>query len=62
VAVTRADVTGDDIQALREAGYSDPQIVEIVLNVAYNVVTNYVNEAFKTEIDFPRAAPATRAA
>ena len=62
VAVTRANVSEDDVQALRQAGYSDPQIVEIVLNVAFNVVTNYVNEAFKTEIDFPRVAPATRAA
>ena len=62
VAVTRADVSEDDITALRQAGYSDAQIVEIVLNVAANVVTNYVNEAFKTEIDFPRAAPAARAA
>lgn len=62
VAVTRADIGEDDVQALRQAGYSDAQIVEIVLNVAFNVVTNYVNEAFKIEIDFPRVAPATRAA
>jgi uncharacterized peroxidase-related enzyme len=62
VAVTRADVTEGDVQTLREAGYSEAQIVEIVLNVAYNVLTNYVNEAFKTDIDVPRVAPATRAA
>jgi uncharacterized peroxidase-related enzyme len=62
VTVTRANVGEDDVQTLRQAGYSDAQMVEIVLIVAANVVTNYVNEAFKTEIDFPRAAPATRAA
>ncbi len=62
VAVTRADVSEADVQALHKAGYSEAQIVEIVLNVAYNVITNYVNEAFKTEIDFPRVAPAARAA
>jgi alkylhydroperoxidase family enzyme len=50
------------VQALREAGYTEGQIVEIVLNVAYNVLTNYVNEAFKSDIDVPRVAPATRAA
>jgi uncharacterized peroxidase-related enzyme len=61
VAVTRADVSEEDILALRQAGYTDAQIVEIVLNVAFNVVTNYINEAFKIEIDFPRVAPATRA-
>ena len=47
---------------MRQAGYSDAQIVEIVLNVAFNVVTNYVNEAFQIDIDFPRVAPATRVA
>ncbi|MCK3781130.1 peroxidase-related enzyme [Ensifer sesbaniae] len=62
VAMTRADVSEADIQALRQAGYSDAQIVEIVLNVAFNVVTNYVNEAFQIDIDFPRVAPATRVA
>ena len=62
VAVTRADVGEDNVQILRQAGYSDAQIVEIVLNVTANVVTNYVNEAFKTDIDVPRVAPATRAA
>lgn len=62
IAVTRADVTELDLAAVRNAGYSDAQIVEIVVNVAANVVTNYVNEVFKTEIDFPAVAPATRAA
>jgi hypothetical protein len=36
--------------------------VEIVLTVALNVLTNYVNEVFKTPVDFPAAPPATRAA
>ena len=30
------------------------QGLEIIGHVALNVFTNYVNEALKTEIDFPR--------
>jgi len=28
-------------------------LVEIVGHVALNVLTNYINEVFETEIDFP---------
>ena len=52
----------NDLAALRRVGYTDAQIVEIVLHVAVNVLTNYVNEVFKTEVDFPHIGPATRIA
>ncbi len=46
--------TGDsDVQALREAGFSDGEVVEIVAHVALNLFTNYVNVAFKVPVDFP---------
>lgn len=61
VAVTRGAVPDDDLRTLRMAGYSDAQLVEIVLHVALNVLTNYVNEVFATEVDFPVIA-AQRAA
>ncbi|WP_108661359.1 carboxymuconolactone decarboxylase family protein [Acuticoccus kandeliae] len=63
VAVSRAAVSEADIAAVRQAGWSDGALVEIVLLVAYNTATNYLNEAFQTEIDFPLpAVPAARAA
>ena len=37
----------------RLAGYSDAEVVEIVLHVALNTLTNYVNEVAETAIDFP---------
>jgi uncharacterized peroxidase-related enzyme len=49
----RGHVTEADVQAVKQAGYSDAQIIEIVLHVALNTLTNYVNEMAKTEIDFP---------
>jgi uncharacterized peroxidase-related enzyme len=49
----RGHVTDADVQAVKAAGYNDGQVIEIVLHVALNTLTNYVNEVAKTEIDFP---------
>ena len=49
----RGQVSDADIAALKQAGYSDAEIVEIIAHVALNVFTNYLNESLKTEIDFP---------
>jgi len=49
----RGQVTGEDVQALREAGFNDSQIVEIIAHVALNLFTNYVNIALDVPVDFP---------
>ncbi|WP_028465827.1 carboxymuconolactone decarboxylase family protein [Nisaea denitrificans] len=49
----RGHVSDDDVSAVRAAGYSDGELVEIVAHVALNTLTNYLNEAFSTPIDFP---------
>ena len=53
VVNNRGHVSDTDLAAVRMAGYSDAQIIEIVLHVALNTLTNYVNEVAKTDIDFP---------
>ncbi|WP_322015707.1 carboxymuconolactone decarboxylase family protein [Paraburkholderia sp. J12] len=53
VARERGRVSNDDVNAVRAAGYTDAQIVEILEHVALNVWTNYLNIAADTEIDFP---------
>ena len=53
VALARGHVTAADFSAVRDAGYSDAQIIEIVQHVALNVWTNYINTVAQTEIDFP---------
>jgi alkylhydroperoxidase family enzyme len=60
----RGHVGEDAVRAVRQAGYDDGQLVEIVAHVALNTLTNYVNEAFATAIDFPvvRADRTDRAA
>jgi uncharacterized peroxidase-related enzyme len=62
VARERGHVAAEDFEAVRRAGYDDAQIVEIVLHVALNTWTNYLNEVGKTEIDFPAAAALNKAA
>ena len=42
------------LRAVRTAGYSDAEIVEIVANVALNIFTNYFNHVAGTEVDFPK--------
>ena len=53
VTRTRGHISEADLAAVRHAGYSDAQVIEIVQHVALNTWTNYVNEVFKTDIDFP---------
>jgi alkylhydroperoxidase family enzyme len=43
-----------DLEAVKNAGFSEGEIAEVIANVALNIFTNYFNEAAKTEIDFPR--------
>jgi uncharacterized peroxidase-related enzyme len=58
VAVVHAHghVSDEDLNAVKRAGYDDAQVIEIVLHVALNTWTNYVNEVAKTEVDFPLVA------
>jgi uncharacterized peroxidase-related enzyme len=44
-----------DIAAVREAGYGDAEIAEVVAHVGLNVFTNYFNNVAGTTIDFPKA-------
>ncbi len=53
VVETRGHVSDEDFRAVKSAGYSDAQIIEIVQHVALNTWTNYVNSVAGTEIDFP---------
>ena len=53
VVKTRGHIADADLKAVRDAGYSNAQIIEIVLHVALNTLTNYVNVVAKTKIDFP---------
>ena len=59
VASEQGRVSDTDVQMLRTAGFDDASIVEIVLNVALNVLTNYINNVARTTIDFPQVDAVT---
>ena len=50
----RGQVTDADLAAVRAAGFDDGAVIEIVLHVALNTLTNYVNLVAGTDFDFPR--------
>ncbi len=53
VTKLRGHVPSEDFAAVKAAGYTDAQVIEIVQHVALNTWTNYINSVAQTEIDFP---------
>lgn len=56
VVEARGQVSDADVQRLRDNGYGDEQIMEILAHVALNIFTNYTNVAFAVPVDFPAVA------
>lgn len=48
------EVTTAEILDVRNAGYSESDIVEIITHVGMNILTNIVGKASQVEIDFPK--------
>lgn len=51
---TKGFVSEADFTTIKDAGFSDEQVVEIIANVCTNIFTNYFNHVAGTEIDFPK--------
>ena len=58
----RGEVTQAAFDAVRDAGYSDAEIVEIITHVGMNILTNLVAKASRVDIDFPKVALQAEAA
>jgi len=56
LAETSGTVSDDDFAAIKAAGYSDAQLVDISLAFATTVFTNVFNRINDTETDFPAVA------
>ena len=50
----RGNVTSAEFDAVRKAGHSDGEIVEIIAHVALNTLLNYLGKTGLIDIDFPR--------
>ncbi|NQD92853.1 carboxymuconolactone decarboxylase family protein [Pseudomonas sp. CrR25] len=53
VLTQRGQISDSELVAAREAGLDDGLILEIVAQVALNVLTNFTNNLAQTDIDFP---------
>ncbi|MBX9876958.1 MAG: peroxidase-related enzyme [Candidatus Obscuribacterales bacterium] len=54
MVTTDAEMKDDDIAQVKEAGFTDAEIAEIIAVVALNQFTNYFNLTVQPEIDFPK--------
>ncbi|MGQ0526173.1 MAG: carboxymuconolactone decarboxylase family protein [Betaproteobacteria bacterium] len=50
------EVTSAEFEAVRSAGFSDAEIVEVIAVVALNLFTNILGKSTRVDIDFPRVA------
>jgi uncharacterized peroxidase-related enzyme len=55
VVESRGAVGDADLKEIRDAGFDDAAIAEVVANVALHVFTNYFNRLASTDLDFPEA-------
>jgi alkylhydroperoxidase family enzyme len=53
IASTSGTIDAEEVTAIREAGYTDEQLVEISLAIATTTFTNVFNRINDTAIDFP---------
>jgi alkylhydroperoxidase family enzyme len=50
---TRGKVTESDLDIVRQAGFTDANLVEIIALSVQFLFTNFINNVFDTPIDFP---------
>lgn len=54
VLAYKGEISPAQLLAVRNAGYSESDIVEIITHVGLNFLTNILNNASDVEIDFPK--------
>jgi alkylhydroperoxidase family enzyme len=57
VVESRGQPSDEALDEVRNAGYTDEQVVEIVATVALATFTNYMNDFMGTEVDLPVQEP-----
>lgn len=55
VLESKGNVRDDDLRAVRQAGFGDAEIVEIVASIVVGYFTNFINNVAGTTLDIPEA-------
>ena len=50
----KGGVSTEEITEVRNAGYSDADLAEIIMHVGMNLITNIIGRSSRVEIDFPQ--------
>ena len=56
IVAKQGRATQADVDAVRNAGFNDGEIAEIIAHVALNIFTNYFNNTADVDVDFPKIA------
>ncbi|WP_295629009.1 hypothetical protein [uncultured Nitrosomonas sp.] len=62
VVQKRGHVSDADFNAVKAAGYTQAEIVEMFIHVAFDSLTSFINAAAQIEVDFPMVNPLSRTA
>ncbi len=54
---TRGKVSDEQFAAVKDAGWTDANIIEMIALAAQFLLTNFMNNAVQTPIDFPEVSP-----
>jgi alkylhydroperoxidase family enzyme len=55
VVQKRGYVSDDELEQVKEAGYTDAAVTEAIMVIALTTFTNFFNHVNKTVVDFPAA-------
>lgn len=53
VVVNRGQIAPEEIERLKESGYTDTALVEVIAHITFNIFTNYFNVIVQPVLDFP---------
>lgn len=57
LVINRGQIDDAEVSALREAGFDDRALVELIAFVSMHVFLNLMTEAARTPVDFPKICP-----
>jgi uncharacterized peroxidase-related enzyme len=57
LVLQRGELSPEEFQSLRQTGFTNAQIIEIITVIGRSLFTNYFNTAVRTAVDFPLVTP-----
>ena len=57
IMLEKGQIDDSDIEAARQSGLSDEEIVEVIANIALTSFTNHLNQVARTVVDCPEVIP-----